>query len=241
MALVPLLSESNYAAGGLTFLQMAQRLRQESGTSGMSPSTTVNQLGDVKRLVDWISTAWMDIQNEKSDWFFMRQPISFNTISGQGSYTALQAGIASFGNFKIDSFRQYNVSNGFGSEQRLAYLPYDTFRDLYQYGTMRTTQQMPVIFSVDPSKNFLLGPLPDGIYCVNGEGYALPTEMAADTDRPSMPSQFHMAIVWRALMYYGQYEAAPEAYSHGQNEYNRLMSKLYADQAPTITFGPPLA
>lgn len=241
MANVPLLNEPNYGVGGLTFLQMVQRLRQESSTSGAPPSTTVNQTGDFKRLVDWISTAWMDIQNEKPDWFFMRQPIAFNTVAGKQSYSVADTGVASFGNFKVDSFRQYNLANGFGSEQRLNFMVYDTFRDLYQYATMRTTQQMPVVFTVDPYKNFLLGPIPNDVYVVNGEGYALPTELALDSDRPVMPSQYHMAIVWRALMYYGTYENAQEAYGRGETEYNRLMSKLYTDQMPTIMFGNPLA
>lgn len=240
MALVPLLNEPNYAAGGMTFLQMAQRLRQESGTSGAAPQTTVNQQGDIKNLCDWISTAWMDIQNEERDWFFMRQPIAFNTVAGQQSYTAAQAGIVSFGNFKLDSFRQYRASTGFGAELDLSFMPYDAFRDTYQRGVMRTRQSVPVAFTVDASKNFLLGMIPDDVYVINGEGYAMPTEFALDADRPTLPTQYHMAIVWRALMYYGQKEAAPEAYSHGQNEYSRLMAKLRIDQMPTITAGGAL-
>lgn len=241
MANVPFLLEPNYSAGGMTFLQMVQRLRQESGTSGAMPTTTINQVGDIKSLCDWIGTSWMDIQNGKPDWFFMRQPVQFNSVAGQQSYTATQASISSFGNFKLDSFRQFSVVQGYGSEQRLNFLPFDQFRDLYQFGTMRAAQQMPVTFTVDQSKNFLLGPAPDSVYTINGEGYAMPTEFTLDADRPTMPPQFHMAIVWRALMYYGQKEAAAEAYSHGQNEYLRLMSRLYADQMPTITFGAPLA
>lgn len=241
MANVPLLNEPNYGAGGMTFLQMVQRLRQESGTTGAAPATTINQGGDIKSLCDWISTAWMDIQNSKPDWLFMRQSMQFNSVAGQQSYTATQAAISSLGSFKLDSFRQFSVAQGYSSEQRLHFLPFDQFRDMYQFGTMRTVQQMPVTFTIDPSKNFLLGPVPDGIYTINGEGYAMPTEFALDADRPTLPAQFHMAIVWRALMYYGQKEAAPEAYTHGQNEYLRLMGRLYVDQLPTITFGAPLA
>ncbi len=241
MANVPALTEANYAAGGMNFLQLVQRLRQEASVSGTNPTTTVGQTGETQRLVSWISTAWMDIQNEKFDWFFMRQPISFNTVVSQQSYTATQAGVSSFKNYKLDSFRQYRVSMGYSSEQRLNFLPYDTFRDMYQYGAMRTTSQMPVVFTVDFAKNFLLGPIPDDIYTVNGEGYALPTEFSNDTDRPTMPAEYHMAIVWRALMYYGQYEGAPEAYSHGQVEYARLLDRLTTDQMPALTFGPPMA
>ncbi len=238
---VPGLVEPNYAYGGLSFLQMVQRLRQESGTSGTAPITVVGQAGDIKRLVDWISSAWMDIQNERSDWFFMRQPVSFNTIAAQQSYTAAQAGVASFGNFKLDSFRQYRVAAGHASEFMLEYLPYAEFRNAHLYSTMRDRTQMPINFTVDPSKNFVIGPIPDDVYNINGEGFAMPTELALDSDRPTMPPQYHMTIVWRALMYYGQFEGAPEAYSHGQNEYSRMMKKLYADQMPVIAFGGALA
>lgn len=241
MSNVPALSQPNYTAGGLNFLQMVQRLRQESGTSGSAPTTTVNQIGDIKRLVDWVATAWMDIQNEKTDWFFMRQPISFNTVAGQQVYSAAQCGVASFGNFKFDSFRFYRVSAGHPSELLLNYLLYDDFRNVHLFGSNRDRIQLPINFSIDPSKNFVIGPTPDDIYNVNGEGFAMPTELSIDTDRPTMPSQYHMAIVWRALMYYGQFEAAPEAYSHGQNEYTRLMRRLYADQAPMIVQANALA
>lgn len=241
MSNVPALSQPNYTAGGLNFLQMVQRLRQESGTTGSAPTTTVNQVGDIKRLVDWVASAWLDIQNEKPDWFFMRQAISFNTVAGQQVYTAAQCGVTTFGNFKTDSFRFYRVAAGHPSELLLDYLRYDDFRNVHLFGANRDRVQLPINFSVDPSKNFIIGPTPDDIYNVNGEGFAMPTELAQDADRPTMPSQYHMAIVWRALMYYGQYEAAPEAYSHGQNEYTRLMRRLYADQAPMIIQANALA
>jgi hypothetical protein len=240
MANVPLIAEPNYASGGLSFLQMVQRLRQESGMSGSAPATVVSQTGDIKSLVDWVSTAWMDIQNERPDWFFMRQDISFSTIATQQSYTAAQAGVASFGNFKVDSFRQYRVSAGYASEFELEYMPYDVFRNAHLFSAMRSRTQLPLNFTLDPSKNFVIGPIPDDVYNINGEGYAMPTEMALDADRPTLPPQYHMMIVWRALMYYGQKEAAPEAYSHGQNEYDRLMRKLVRDQLPSITIGSAL-
>ncbi len=240
MANVPLLSEPNYTAGGLSFLQMAQRLRQESGTSGTGPTTVVSQVGDYKFLCDCISTAWMDIQNERPDWFFMRQDVSFNTVAGQQVYTAAQAGITTFGNYKWDSFRQYLVSAGYASEYPLDYLQYDLFRDVHLYSTMRTRTQVPLNFSIDQAKNFVIGPIPDAVYNINGVAYAMPTELTLDTDRPTLPPMYHMMIVWRALMYYGQKEAAPEAYTHGQNEYDRFKRLLMRDQLPPFTTGSAL-
>jgi len=50
-----------------------------------------------------------------------------------------------------------------------------------------------------------------------------------------------MAIVYRAMMYYAGYEAAPEVLSRGDFEYRRLYSRMEIDQLPTIVSGPPLA
>ena len=50
-----------------------------------------------------------------------------------------------------------------------------------------------------------------------------------------------MAIVYRAMMYYAGYEAAPEVYSRGELEFKRLMNRLEIDQITTPVSGPPLA
>jgi len=42
-------------------------------------------------------------------------------------------------------------------------------------------------------------------------------------------------------MYYGQFEAAPEALEQGQMNYLRTMDQLYLDQMPVMLFGEPLA
>lgn len=237
---VPALPEPNYTQGGMSFLALAKRLHQESGTSGAAPVTTVGQRGDVKSLVDWIATAWMDIQNERRDWFFMRQPVQFTTTANVGLYTARDAGLASLASWKLDSFRSYLASAGYASEIDLNYQPWDVFRNTHLFGTLRDRRSRPYDFTVDPSKNFILGPVPDDAYVVNGEAYAMPGLFQNDADTPTLPPQYHMMIVWRALIYYGYKEAAPEALTFGQNEYNRLRGELLQDQLPTVQMGGAL-
>lgn len=241
VANVPALAQPNYTDGGLSFLDMVKRLHQESGSSGAAPTTTISQKGDIKRLVDWVSSAWMDIQAERRDWFFMLQPVEFTTVAGKRLYSAVESGVTSFGNFKLDSFRQYRASVGFGSEMDIYHMPYDAFRNRFLRSTMRTQIGMPIAFAVDPSKNFLLGPIPDDAFIVNGEGYAMPTEMSLDTDRPTMPPQYHMAVVWKALQYYGTYEAAAESLARAEKSYKDVMAGLYADQLPSVEMGGALA
>lgn len=237
---VPALLEPNYT-GGMSFLQLVQRLHQESRTSGSLPATTEGQSGDAKKLVDWTATAWLDIQNERDDWFFMRQSVQFTTTSGQSSYTAAEAGLASFGNYKRDSFRAYPASVGAAAEMELEYVPWDAFRNTYLFGVQRTISRRPHDFTVDPAKNFVLGPIPDDAYVVNGEAYAMPTPFAHDADLSTMPPQFHLMIVWLALMYYAQSEGAPESYTFGQNQYERMKKALMRDQLPEVQLGGALA
>lgn len=227
---------------GKTFLQLVQQLRQECGVSGANPTTTSNQVADIARLVSWIQQAWVEIQSLRQDWFFMRDAVTFQaTPDFGGSYTPAQVGEPMLAGYKKDSFRCYSVALGISNEQILPYLPYDQFRNLYLFGANRTIQARPVICSVDPQKNFLVGPVPNEPFIIEGEVFAQPLEFLNDGDYPRMPAQFHMAIVYKAMMSYGGYENAPEVYGRGEAEYKRMLARLIIDQTPTIGYGASMA
>jgi hypothetical protein len=233
----------------MNLLQLVQAAKREAGISGANPVTVQNPVEEVARVVGWVNAAWLDIQTLHNEWEFMRGSFSFNTVAGQGEYTPVQAGVylpatptvSNLGSWKKDSFRKYLDSNGSATEAYLPFLEYNTFRNMYLFGAMRTQRTAPATFSVNPGKNLVIGNLPDDVYNINGEYFAMPGAMALDVDTPNMPAQFHMAIVWKALAHYGMYEAASEAVQKGEREYSRLLSRLEADQLPMITFGAPLA
>lgn len=227
---------------GKTFLQLVQQLRQECGVAGANPTTTVNQVAEINRLVGWIQQAWMEIQSLRADWLFMRDAVSFQaTPAIGGSYTPAQVGEPNLAGYKKDSFRCYSAAVGVSNEQILPFLPYDQFRNLYLFGANRTIQARPILFTVDPQKNFLVGPVPNDTFVIDGEVFAQPQEFINDTDLPRMPAQFHMAIVYKAMQSYGAYENAPEVYSRGQGEYGKMLARLIIDQTPTIGYGASLA
>lgn len=228
----------------MNFLQLINRARVECGVSGAStPLTTAQGLtGESARISSWVNSAWVDVQTAKEDWQWMRDSVQFNTVTQQAAYTAAQAGVGStFGNWKRDSFRCSSVGQNYADEQLLNYMDYTTYRNLYQYGNMRATYARPVVVSITPDKDLAFGSTPDQAYVITGEYYRSPTEMSADTDTPDIPSRFHMMIVYRAMMSYGGYEAAPEVYQRGEFEFKRLMNLLDIDQLPTLVSGPPLA
>jgi len=223
-----------------TFLQLVTRLAQEVGT--IAPATVVAQTGERLRLVNWINAAWMDIQSIHEDWDWMRNSFSFATVAQQATYTPAQAGITDFGVWKKDASRIYTTSSVFKDEMLAVYMEYAMWRNLYEYGNMRTTYNRPVVTTVTPDKQLGLGPIPDAVgYTVDGEYFRAPFELALDADTPTLPDKYYLAIIYRAMMFYGAYEAAPEVYTQGQTEYSKLLSRMQVDQLVSVSFGQPLA
>lgn len=227
----------------MTFLQLVQRLKRECGVSGSDPATLQGALpAEITRLANWASEAWMEIQRERTDWFFLRQPVSFTATAAAGrSYTPTQVGMPLLASYKLDSFRCYPSALGLSSQQILLWMPYDGFRNLYLFGANALVQARPVLFSVDPQKNLVLGPAPNEDCVVSGEAFLAPQPLVNDADAPTMPDQFHMLVVYKAMQYYGAYENAVEVYERGMAAYGPLLARLTIDQAPQITFGGALA
>lgn len=228
----------------MTFLELINRTRMECGVSGASTplATAQNLTGESARIASWVNSAWVDIQALKSDWQWMRQPFEFSTTAQVQEYTPAAAGVGdTFANWKVDSFRCSTPGDNYGDEQLLNYMEFTTFRNLYQYSNMRRTYQRPVVVSVTPSKSLAFGATPDRAWLITGEYYTKPLSFSANADIPGIPDRFHMIIVYRAMMAYGSYAAAPEVYQRGETEYKSLMNRLDIDQLPAFVSGPPLA
>jgi len=225
----------------MNLLQLVNQARVECGVSGPALTTVTGQTGESARMVSWVVQAWVDIQTSKEDWLFMRESFDFLTTADVWEYSATDVGLTDFGNWKRDSFRCASDLTLYRDEQLLNYMEWTTFRNLYRYANMRNTKARPVVVSIMPNKDLAFGSTPDGVYVIDGEYYTQPVTLAADADTPLLPSRYHMAIVYRTMMYYAGYEAAPEVLSRGDFEYRRLYSRMEIDQLPTIVSGPPLA
>lgn len=172
---------------------------------------------------------------------------SFTTVAGQASYP-LGTGVgtcgiapASFGKWDRETFRNYTTAAGFTNEMFLDYVPYDTWRDAYQLGAMRAVQTRPVAFAIGPDKSICLGPPPNDLYTITGDFFVAPTQMALDTDVPTgLPAQWHMDIVYRMMMMYAGYEAAPEVFQRGAQAHAMLFAQMEAGYAPEMSFAGSL-
>lgn len=227
----------------MNFLQLVQRLHREAGRQGTAPVAVTAQTGMNARFVDWINSAYEDVQGLHESWSFRRASFSFPTIAGTQNYTPTGVSLADLGAWWFDP-DQNNLSgiriySSAEDEMDLVYIPWEDFRATYKFGSSRTASTRPTIFSIKPDLSMDLWAIPDAVYTVNGEYVKKIQAMSGNTDTPILPD-YHMILVWRALMFYGAQEGAPEVYAHGQNEYDKLIGKLEFNQLPKITWGPPL-
>lgn len=225
----------------MNFLALVKRLARECGVGG-TIVTTVSQTGEALRLVEWLNEAWNEVQLKHQDWDWMRASTSFVTVAGQSSYTPVQCGLAAgtLGQWDRTTFRNYLTSAGTPAEQFMGYIEYDNWRDMYLFGSQRDVRTQPHDFTITPTESIGLGPVPPAGYTVSGDYFKAPSYMTSDTESPALPAQYHMLLVYAAMMAYGGYEAASEVYQRGEKKYNAMMLELEPDQLPELTTGGSL-
>ena len=229
----------------MNFLQLVQRLHSETGRQGIAPVTVLGQTGMNQRFVNWILTAYEDIQGLHESWLFRVTDFSFPTISTVQNYTPAGVSLSGLASWKFNS--DYNCLSGIRlyssipDETDLQYLLWDDYKENYKFGSTRLTSGRPTVFSIKPDMSMDLWPIPDAVYTVNGEYVKQVTAqtLTNNTDIPVIPDQ-QLIIVWKALMYYGAFEGAPEVYAHGETQFNNALNKLEYNQLPKITYGPSL-
>lgn len=220
----------------MTFLDLAQKLRRKCRVSGSGPTSLTGQSEEYLRLFEWVNEAYMTIQRMHTDWRFMRASTAAVTVQGQPTYSAVtDFHLTDFGYWALDyaegdTFRNYVTASGTNSEVFMLPMEYDVWRDSYQFGALRQTFTRPMYVALAPDNTLALGPVPAAGYTIVGDYYRAPTELANSTDSPIFPAQFHMAIVYLAMTYYGASEAAPEVYDDGKASFDRIIRQMEMTQ-----------
>jgi len=226
----------------MTFLELVNRTKQECGISGADLSTVLNQTGEARRLVNWVSQAWADIQNARQDWDFMKQSVIFDTVAGKQSYLpGVDINITNFKKWENDSFRMYLKSAGIGTEITLSqYYDHNQFRDFYLVGSRRLVTGRPIYVTIWPDKSLYFGFIPNDVYTATAQYWIKAQILALDNDTPNLPDDYHMLIVYKAMMKYGMFESAAEQIAAAKEEYAPMFSKLVADHTPYVSMGASL-
>lgn len=206
-------------------LELVQRLSREAGVNSAGPTSTLSQTGEYARLVNWIDGAWNEIQ-QKYRWDFLWEQTTVTIATG----TNLTAG-------SIPAHR-YDKDGTYNDTTQLSYMPWKEFRSTYPGAII--SDGTPSNWSIRPDKAFVVDAKPTADLALTVERWANPIAMAADTDEPAMPSEHHMAIVWKALLMYANFEEAGVTRETARVEFNRHIDALGVVEAPSFDFGGPL-
>jgi hypothetical protein len=217
----------------MDYLALCQRLRQEASIAGSGPSTVVDQTGKLADVVRWINMAWGDIQRLRDDWKFMKDEFSFDTTASKRDYTGVEAGINDLRKWDRYSFFIFNKATGETDESELKYLSYEVWRGAFRNQMNVRAEDRPGQFTVLNNNSLRLEAVPDDAYTISGEYKRNVQEFTANTDVPTnLPDDFHLIIVWQALMYYASDQNAPEIMDEAEVAFNSLLFRLEIDQLP---------
>lgn len=233
-----------------TYLQLFQDAKRECRITGTAPTSVTGNSGVLDRLANWIIDAYVEIQN-RTEWRWMRHTFTCSVSQSDGTYaytdctdSETSSAISRFShwwlNDPIDPPKIYLTASGTSAEYWLSWTPYEYFKTIYEIGTGRTSESNPAHVSVDHLNRIRLGPVPNDAYTLTGDYQLSAQVLASDGDTPEMPSQYHMLIVYMAMQKYGYLEGAQEVLMRGQEEGNKMMRQLEANQKPMPRLGKPL-
>lgn len=224
-----------------TFLQLCAELRQEVLASGTGPTAVTGQVGEYKRIVDWIVRSDKDVQQEHDDWLFMVGSFTINTVADDGAYAASDCvtPVTDLRAWKNESLKIYLSATGVSDETQLHYIDYQTWYEKYNTGTQ--TSGRPLHFTIDDDMSLLLGPKPSAVYRVSGKYHKSVDALSTSDDTPVYPVEFHMLPVYLGMMKYGRSTGASEVYADGERLYMQMLKRMERTQLPRWRSGRPLA
>ena len=228
----------------MNFLTLAQRLHLELGRSGSGPTSITGATNANLRLFYAIADAWREIQTDPMGWLWMRRTFDVALLSTLESIDGVAAGLTDFGRWrKPDDWYDLKAYDPIANPRQkwdVKFVDRDKF--LRQYKDNPPNAAGPQYWTVGLDNEIIVAPEADKDYQICGEYFIAPEELAADADVPSMPSQFHMTIMWKAMVQIAQFDAAPENVSRANDKYEEILSSLMLDQGPGLTINArPLA
>lgn len=216
----------------MTYLELVQALWRETGTGGPEPQSILNQVGEAKRLVEWVKKADIHIQTLYRDWNFLWAQGSFDTVDGQRIY-----GLAPDMSH-VDRDAWYITSDQYPTG-----LAFDEYLDIKDESLDTVTTAKPYQVTMLPDRTVRLTPIPDAtIHTIGYDYWTAPVELTENDAAVSViPEEFHRAILGKAIMYYAEYEAAPEQMEHGGRMFAHHMENLIARELPGMRYSHKVA
>ena len=210
-----------------TFLQILQDVWLETGLSGPGPIAVTGLDGISKRISGYVVQAWLDIQAYRNDWPWMFKEFSFNTSPGKQRYPCIELALTDVETWDFSGAAIYKTIDGKRSEIFLGSTTYRNWWNFHRIGEATPSQPESIFF--DPATNdLMLFPVPDDEYTIALRYCRAAQRLAASGDIPLMPTNqaWQEIIKWKALIYYGYQDGAPDIIAEAETKYSEMIHAL---------------
>jgi hypothetical protein len=182
----------------------------------------INQRGEYKRLVGWVTRADTFVQKLYENWKFMRVEYSESTLLDSPNLPT----VANLLRYDEDTFKI--IEEGSTDPNLIEVVEYEDIKSEIR----DTTSGIPdrVIFM--PDGTLQVEPPANGAHTINCDYYQTPVKMVANDDVSIIPARYHDIILGRALILYANYENAPEIKGQGTEIYIEQLARLENNQLP---------
>lgn len=212
----------------MTYIELARDVRGKVGMQGTGPAS-VNASGAELDIVNSVRDAWIDIQNSRPNWRWMRTRVEFFTTASQTTYelSDIFVGANRFKYWRKDTI--YVTIDG--QKKPVRYLDYDTF--VFKYNN-ETVPKAISEYTIRPEDDALIFNLPDAIYSIIIDYQKSPQILATDGEEPELPEYYHLLISYKATEKYCAVISAPEIYQQYSQDYARMWGEVTRTHLPKI-------
>lgn len=215
------------------FLAKCQDFRDKVGISGSGPSTVVGQTGMNGKIVKWIADADELIQRKWEDWSFLfKEQQIITATASKSTFTLSDLNITDLAKWKKPSFI---MNPGTASYKQLAYeMTYqDWLISAERAGNLSEGEIDRVV--IRPGDNALIfTPTPAADTTVWASYWYAVTRMTVDASTTLIPDRFEEAILYRAKMFYAEFEEDPDLYQSAMDDYDEIIEKLESACLPSL-------
>lgn len=208
----------------MTFLELCNRVRQESGVSGGDLLTVVNQQAILAKIVEWVRQADIDIKGLRSDWNYLWRTANTSLVVDQRLYSMPDLAL-------FDANELLSVSINSNELRPMDWQEFKTEK----YHTAPDKRQSSV-YTFRPDGLLMVFPVPDAAYIVDVEYSKTVTPMQLDADVSEIPAHLHDAILQKALMYYASHEEDNSLYGVANARFEEYMTKMASECLPVVKF-----
>lgn len=166
----------------------------------LTTSNFANAAGFYSTAKEAINSSIRDMNQQTFQWPFNHTDYDETLVAGTSRY-AYQADTKYV---DMDTFRIRRDATFGNKTIKLVFMDYDEYVERYidaEYDTATSIRNTPRIVTRAPNQEYVIYPVPDQAYTLSYEYYALPTDLSANTDVPSLPVAFRHVIVDGAMYY----------------------------------------